>query len=123
MHWSALPIWIGGIVLMAVGVNLAGGAARDVGMEHLQPAINATFVGFHFIPYAWAFVTRMILWLGVCVGSIGVLGVLAGILAGPPWAAVGAIVAGLVQVTIVLVWATGRLRGGAPRLGRRPASA
>lgn len=123
MHWSALPIWIGGIVLMAVGVNLAGGAARDAGMEHLQPAITATFVGFHFIPYAWAFVTRMILWLGVCVGSIGVLGVVAGMLAGPPWAAVAASVAGLVQVTIVLVWATGRLRGGAPRLGRRPASA
>lgn len=116
---TALLIWVLGIVAMIVGINLAGTAARNAGMEHLQPAINAAFVGAHFIPYAWAFAERMIAWLGLAVGTIGVLGVLSGLAFGAPWAAVAAIVAGFVQMGIVLAWTCGRLQGGAPRLTRR----
>lgn len=117
MHWSAIAIWLAGIVFMIVGVRIAGGAADAAGMEYLRPAINAAFVGAHFIPYAWAFSTRMIIPLGIGVALIGVLGVVAGIVAGPPWPAVAAILAGLVQMSIVLVWASGRILGPPPRPG------
>ena len=118
MHWSAIAIWLAGIVFMIVGVRIAGGAADAAGMEFLRPAINAAFVGAHFIPYAWAFSTRMIIPLGIGVALIGVLGVVAGIVAGPPWPAAAAIVAGFVQMSIVLVWASGRILGPPPRPGR-----
>ena len=50
-------------------INLGSRALTAAGDGELRPALIASVVGLHFIPFAWAFHERMFFWLGglVCV--------------------------------------------------------
>lgn len=97
------------VVAMIVGISLLTQLAEANGMGHLRPSIIAALVGLHFFPFAWAFRVRMIAGLAVVVSALGIIGVVGGIVAGAPWAAVFAVIAGFAQVTVVALWAAGKL--------------
>ena len=65
-------------------------------------------VGLHFVPFAWAFHDRMFLYLGVAVAAVGATGLLTGALGVPHAADALAVVAGLVMITIITLYAQGR---------------
>jgi len=73
-------------------------------------------VGLHFIPFAWAFRERMFFWLGGLVCVLGATGLLAGAMGVAHAAEAAAVLAGLVMLIIITVYATGRF---APRPSRQ----
>ena len=95
---------LGELVLIAAGSRAL--AAADHG--ELRPALIAAVVGLHFIPFAWAFGERMFLHLGGAVAVIGAAGLLTGALGVPRAADALAVLAGLVMVTLVALYARGR---------------
>lgn len=106
---------VGELVLIFVGSRVLVAA----GAELLRPALIATAVGVHFIPFAWAFRERMFRHLGGAVTAIGLAGLLLGALGVSQAAAAAAVLAGLVMITFIVVHAFGRY---APSHGRAPAS-
>ncbi|SDD96726.1 hypothetical protein SAMN04489747_2167 [Auraticoccus monumenti] len=95
---------VGELVLIVVGTRVLVSA----GAGALRPALIATAVGVHFIPFAWAFRERMFHHLGGAVTAIGVAGLLLGALGVTRAAAAAAVLAGLVMITFIVVHALGR---------------
>ncbi len=89
-------------------INLGSRALIAAGHDELRPALIAMVVGLHFIPFAWAFSERMFYWLGGFVATLGAAGLVAGFLRTPQAANVAAVVAGLVMLVIITVYARGR---------------
>lgn len=95
---------LGELALIAVGSR----ALTTAGRSELRPALIAAVVGLHFMPFAWAFHERMFLYLGGAVAVIGTVGLLAGALGVPQAADAMAVVAGLVMLTSITLYALGR---------------
>lgn len=87
--------------LISLGRTLLEGADRT----DVLPAVIACVVGAHFAPFAVAFREPMLLRLAVAVGGVGLAGIVAAWLAGPPLGALAAVVAGFVQLGVILHWA------------------
>lgn len=96
--------YLGSVAFMLVGINLASQWAASLGHEAVRPAIIATFVGLHFLPFAWAFKVPMIALLGVVVAALGGLGVLLGITVDHSMAVWLTIVAGFAQIAVIVAW-------------------
>lgn len=94
-------------------INLGSRALTAAGDGELQPALIATVVGLHFIPFAWAFHERMFFWLGGLVCVLGATGLLAGAMGVAHAAEASAVLAGLVMLIVITMYARGRF---APRL-------
>jgi hypothetical protein len=128
----AIPQWLGEFVVPTTAAVLVYGvcvlgellairrgsmALSDHGSIAARPALIATAVGVHFLPFAWAFREHMFYWLG---GTLLVLGLAGGgaALAGLDMAApVAAVLSGLAMAAIVTAYAAGafshpRLAGG-----------
>lgn len=98
-----------GCVLAELALIAAGSRALTAAHHsELRPALIAAVVGLHFVPFAWAFHERMFLYLGVAVAAVGATGLLAGALGVPRAADALAVVAGLVMLTIITLYAQGR---------------
>lgn len=95
---------VGELALIAVGSR----ALTAAGSGELQPALIAAVVGLHFLPFAWAFHERVFLYLGGAVTVLGATGLLTGALGIPHAADALAVVAGLVMITIITLYAQGR---------------
>jgi len=93
-------------------INLGSRALTTAGDGELQPALIAAVVGLHFIPFAWAFHERMFFWLGGLVCVLGATGLLAGAMGVGHAAEAAAVLAGLVMLIVITVYARGRF---APR--------
>lgn len=65
-------------------------------------------MGLHLIPFAWAFYERMFFWLGGLVCVLGAAGLLAGAKGLAHAAEAAAVVAGLVMLIVITVYARGR---------------
>lgn len=105
---SALATYLG-CVLGELGVIAVGSRAlTEADHGALQPALIAAVVGLHFLPFAWAFHERMFLLLGGAVAILGMAGLLAGALGVPHAADASAVVAGLVMLMIIALYARGR---------------
>jgi hypothetical protein len=94
---------IGELGLIAVGSR----ALINEGHGNLRPSLIAAVVGFHFLPFYWAFRERMFLWLGGVVAITGAAGLASGALGVPHAADAMAVVAGLVMLAIVTLYAHG----------------
>jgi hypothetical protein len=90
------------VAVIAVGSNALSAAGRS----ELRPALIATVVGLHFLPFAWAFAERMFLVLGAAVAALGTVGLLAG-LAVPQAPEGAAVLAGLVMLALATRFARG----------------
>lgn len=110
----------GACVVTEVALIAAGSSAlAAAGRSELQPALIATVVGLHFIPFAWAFGERMFVRLGAAVAALGATGLLVGGPADVPRAAeAAAVLAGLVMLALSALYARGRF---APPAVPRPA--
>lgn len=95
---------VGELALIAAGSR----ALTAAGHSELRPALIAAVVGLHFVPFAWAFRERMFLYLGGAVAVIGATGLLAGALGVPHAADALAVLAGLVMLTVITLYARGR---------------
>jgi hypothetical protein len=95
---------VGELSLIAVGSRTLDAAGRD----DLRPALIAAVVGFHFIPFYWAFGERMFLWLGGVVAMAGAVGLGLGALSVPKAADGTAVIAGLVMLATTTLYALGR---------------
>ena len=95
---------LGEVVLIAAGSNALAAAGRS----ELRPALIATVVGLHFLPFAWAFGERMFVSLGAAVAVLGSTGLVAGGLLHTPRAAeTAAVLAGLVMLVVGTLYARG----------------
>jgi hypothetical protein len=94
----------GELALFAVGSRLLAAAGRG----ELRPALIATVVGLHFLPFACAFRERMFLYVGGAVAVIGAAGLLVGGLGVDHAADALTVVAGLVMLTVLASYARGR---------------
>jgi len=97
-------------------IKLGSQALTAAGDGELRPALIAGAVGLHFIPFAWAFHERMFLWLGGLVCGLGVAGLLAGAIGVAHVAETAAVLAGLVMLIVITMYARGRF---APRPSRQ----
>lgn len=94
----------GELALIASGTRIL----TSTGHGELRPALIAAVVGLHFLPFAWAFRERQFLYLGGAVTVIGTAGLIAGALGVVHAADAMAVVAGLVMVAIITLYAQGR---------------
>lgn len=93
-------------------INLGSRALTAAGDGDLRPALIAAVVGLHFIPFAWAFGERMFFWLGGLVSVLGLAGLVTGAMGVAHAAETLAVLAGLVMLVIITLYARGRF---APR--------
>lgn len=100
---------VGELALIAAGSR----ALAATGHADVRPALIAAVVGLHFIPFAWAFGERTFGWLGGLVALIGAAGLVAGAIGLSRAAEAMAVLAGLVMLSIVTMYAMG------PRLSAR----
>lgn len=109
---------LGELALIAVGSQ----ALTAAGASQLRPALITAVVGMHFVPFAWAFQERMFLYLGGTVTLIGAMGFATGASGVLHAADASAVVAGLVMLTIIALYARGRFAPpvltSAPSTGR-----
>lgn len=97
-------------------INLGSRALTAAGVGELRPALIAAVVGLHFIPFAWAFHERMFFGLGGLVCVIGATGLLVGGMGVANAAEATAVLAGLVMLILITLYARGRF---APRSSRQ----
>lgn len=91
-----------------VVINLGSRALIALGHGDLRPALIASVVGLHFIPFAWAFGERMFYWLGGFVATLGAVGLAAGLIGVSHAAEALAVTAGLTMQAIITLYAAGR---------------
>ena len=97
----------GMLLVFALGQLVLAQADR----EELMPALVATGVGLHFVPFAAAFRAPVFLTLGWLLAAIGLVGLLVGWLgAGAVAAAAAAVTAGVVMLVVMGVGALSRGR-------------
>lgn len=101
---------LGELALIAAGSRVL----TATGHSELQPALIAAVVGLHFMPFAWAFQEGMFLYLGGALTAIGAAGLAAGLLGVPHAADAAAVVAGVVMLIIITLYAQGRFAPAAP---------
>lgn len=77
------------------------------GHLEVMPALVVVAVGLHFVPFTWAFRTRMYADLGWALAAVGAVGVVLGVLVGPTAVAAAAVVGGLVMLVAVVVGSRG----------------
>lgn len=104
----ALPTYCGCVLLQVALIAAGTRALLAAGHSGLQPALIAAVVGLHFMPLAWAFREPMFLRLGGAVALIGAAGMLTGGLGVNHAADAFAVVAGLVMLMIITLYARGR---------------
>lgn len=95
-------------------INLGSQALMHAGHTDLRPALIAAVVGVHFLPFAWAFEERMFLWLGGFVATCGTLGLIAGGMGVAHAADSMAVIAGLVMLVLINLYARGRFAPHTP---------
>lgn len=95
---------VGELALISVGSRFL----TSSGHEDLRPALIATVVGLHFIPFAWAFGERMFYWLGSAVAVLGVIGLVVGAVGVSHAAEAAAVMVGLAMQVLILMYARGR---------------
>lgn len=101
---------VGQLALIAVGSRLLAAVDRD----DLRPALIATVVGLHVLPFALAFRERMFIVLGSTMAATGAVGLLAGAFGVPRAAEAAAVAAGLVMIAVVVLYARGRFTPARP---------
>lgn len=106
---------VGEIALIA----LASRALTAAGHSDLRPALIATVVGLHFIPFAWAFGERMFYWLGDLLVVLGAAGLVAGGMGVEHAAETLAVLAGLAMLVIMALDAMGLISRVAGAAGER----
>jgi hypothetical protein len=104
----ALTTYLGCVLGELTLIALGSRALTAAGHNDLRPALIAAVVGLHFIPFAWAFHERMFFYLGVALALIGAAGLLAGALGVLHAAEALAVVAGLVMLATISLYALGR---------------
>jgi hypothetical protein len=95
-------------------INLGLRALAAAGDGELRPALIASVVGLHFIPFAWAFNERMFFWLGGLVFGLGATGLLAGALGVAHAADAFTVLSGLVMLILITLYARGRFNPDRP---------
>lgn len=104
-HPRAGVVYVASTLAM-VGVMAAGRWALDeIGRPELQPAVVVVAVGLHFLPFAGAFRAPVFAVMGWVVAGIGVVGLLAGLVAGAEAVAAAAVVTGLVMLVVISIQA------------------
>jgi hypothetical protein len=88
---------------------IAGGSRllTTLGHDQLRPALIASIVGAHFIPFAWAFGERMFTHLGLALLTLGLAGVITGYAGVTHAAQIAAVLSGLVMLAFVAWHAQG----------------
>ncbi|MCH1881497.1 hypothetical protein [Agrococcus sp. ARC_14] len=104
-HRFAWLLYLGSVAAMLGAIALGRALLVSAGAAQAGPSWIAVCVGLHFIPFALAFGERMLTRLGLTVTVAGVAGVVLALVIGEPWGELGAIVAGLAQLTTLAVWA------------------
>jgi hypothetical protein len=107
----ALAAYVGCVLGELTVIAVGSRALTAAGHDDLRPALIAAVVGLHFIPFAWAFHERMFFYLGGVLALIGAAGLLAGALGVPHAADALAVVAGLVMLATVSLYALGGFAG------------
>ncbi|GEK79253.1 hypothetical protein ABA31_06040 [Agrococcus baldri] len=107
-HRFAWLLYLGSVAAMLAAI--AGGRALLTGVDatHAAGSWIAVCVGLHFIPFAWAFRERMLARLGRVVAAAGIVGLALALTLGEPWGELGAVVAGVAQLTVLAGWALAR---------------
>lgn len=100
---SALRVYWASVALEVVALSLGSRLLADQGHADYGVAWVALVVGFHFLPFAWAFRTPSFLPLGLLLMALGAAGLALG-LAGAGAAAV-AVCAGVGSGFVLLGWA------------------
>ena len=95
---------VGELLLIALGSRLL----TSFGQDGLRPALIATVVGLHFLPFAWAFGERVFVPLGSALVVLGVLGMISGAVVGTTSASFAAVLAGVTILAILARYAWGR---------------
>lgn len=106
---------VGEIALIGLGSR----ALTAEGRGDLRPALIATVVGLHFIPFAWAFGERMFDWLGDLLVVLGAAGLVAGGMGVEHAAETLAVLAGLAMLVIMALDAMGLISRVAGAAGER----
>lgn len=104
----ALVAYVTCVVAELALINIGSRALAAAGDGELRPALIATVVGLHFIPFAWAFHERMFFWLGGLTCGLGAAGLLAGVAGLARAAETAAVSAGLVMLIVITLYAAGR---------------
>ncbi len=104
----ALATYVACVVGELAVIKLGSQALTAAGHGELRPTLITGVVGLHFIPFAWAFHERMFLWLGGLVCVLGVTGLLAGAMGVAHVAETAAVLAGLLMLIVITVYARGR---------------
>ncbi len=107
----ALATYVATVIGELVLIGLGSRALTAAGHGDLRPALIATVVGVHFIPFAWAFGERMFYWLGAFVAVLGAIGLVAGIAGAAHAAETMAVTAGLVMLVLITRYARGKFAG------------
>ena len=105
---ARIAVYVACVFGELVLINLGSRALEQAGHSDLRPALIAAVVGVHFIPFAWAFGERMFLWLGGLVAACGTLGLIAGGMGVVHAADAMAVIAGLVMMLHIFLYARGR---------------
>lgn len=98
-------LYLGSVAAMLAAIAIGRALLAGIGAEHAAGSWIAVCVGAHFIPFAWAFRERMLAGLGLTVAGVGAAGLALALTIGEPWGELGAVVAGLAQLTTLAVWA------------------
>jgi hypothetical protein len=105
---AALAVYSGCVVAEVALIAAGSTALTAAGRGELRPALIALVVGFHFLPFAWAFGERMFRGLGAALAAIGAAGLGLGALGVLRAAEASAVVAGLVLLAFSASYARGR---------------
>lgn len=103
-------IYLASVAGMLALIAVGRWGVTALGHAPAAPAVIVFAVGVHLLPFAAAFGERHFRDLGATLAVIGVLGLALAILAGSPFGAGAAVVAGLVMLGLMLAYA---LRGRA----------
>ncbi len=112
---AALAVYAACVVAELALINIGSRALASADLTDLRPALIATVVGLHFIPFAWAFAERMFYWLGGCVAAVGVIGLSLGFMGLTHSPEAMAVTAGLIMQVIIVMYARGRFAPRAPQ--------
>jgi hypothetical protein len=115
---------LGELAAIAAGSRLLS----SLGRAELRPALIATVVGLHFLPFAWAFGERVFSQLGAALLVLGAAGLVVGATGVAHAAEAAAVLSGLVMLALLVLYARGRFTASgrparssrAPRGSRRP---
>lgn len=95
-------------------ISLGSRTLTVAGEGNLRPALIAAVVGLHFVPFAWALSERIFSWFVGPVSVLGALGLLLGATGVAEAAEASAVLAGLVMLTTITLYAQGRFALACP---------